>query len=185
MVYNRNRQSRKEIKRGGGAPHCSHHCSGISPLQCDGQTLPQVGERLGSPVTCLRRQPSSLKNMKVSGPKVPAVSMAISVKCWLRAIYFSCLLRSPRAATAPASLVALGRWERANVSGQVVSHTRSLPLFQGTSVTPSGRLPSEQERPVSCCTSVQMGKHPQLLVTVLLKVSCFLHDITRGTVRPS
>ena len=43
------RQSRKEIKRGGGAPQCSHHCSGISPLHCDGQALPQVGEGLGFP----------------------------------------------------------------------------------------------------------------------------------------
>ena len=38
--------------------------------------------------------------------------------------------------------------EGANVSGQVACHTRSLPLLQGTSVTPSGRLPSERERPV-------------------------------------
>ena len=34
-------------QRWGGAPHCSHHCSGISPLDSDGQALPQVGERLG------------------------------------------------------------------------------------------------------------------------------------------
>ena len=103
-----------------------------------------------SPVTCLRRLPRSLKNEKVSGPKGPAVSMATGVKMWhwLRAAYFSCLLRSAWAATAPASLVALGRWAGAKVSGQVASHTRSLPLFQGTSVTPSGRLPSERERPV-------------------------------------
>ena len=74
---------------------------------------------------------------------------------WLRAVYFSCLLRSARAATAPASLVALGRWEGEIVSGQVASHTRSLPFFQGTSVTPSGRLPLEQERPVG---SSQEGK---------------------------
>ena len=43
------RQSRKENKRGGGALQCSHHCSGISPLHCDGQALPQVGEGLGFP----------------------------------------------------------------------------------------------------------------------------------------
>ena len=36
-------------EKGGGAPHCSHHCSGISPLHCDEQALPQVGERLGFP----------------------------------------------------------------------------------------------------------------------------------------
>ena len=60
--------------------------------------------------------------------------MATGVKmwCWLRAAYFSCLFCSARASTAPASLVALGRWEGANVSGQVASHTRSLPLLQRT-----------------------------------------------------
>ena len=44
---------------------------------------------LASPATCLRRQPSSLKNAKVSGPKGPAVSMATGVKLWhwLRAAY--------------------------------------------------------------------------------------------------
>ena len=36
-------------QRGGGAPHCFHHCSGISQLHCDGKVLPQVGERLGFP----------------------------------------------------------------------------------------------------------------------------------------
>ena len=40
----RERQSRREIKREGDAPHCSHHCSGVSPLHCDIQALPQVGE---------------------------------------------------------------------------------------------------------------------------------------------
>ena len=49
MPLEEKRQSRKEIKRGGGAPQCSHHCSGISPLHCDRQALPQVGEGLGFP----------------------------------------------------------------------------------------------------------------------------------------
>ena len=48
MLPEEKRQSRKEIKRGGGAPQCSHHGSGISPLHCDGQALPQV-EELGFP----------------------------------------------------------------------------------------------------------------------------------------
>ena len=34
------------------------------------------------------------------------------------------------------------------MSGQVASHTRSLPLFHGTTVIPSGRLPSERKTPV-------------------------------------
>ena len=35
----------------------------------------------------------------------------------------------------------------------------------------------------SCCTYVQIGKNLQLPVAVLLKVSHFLDDVTRGTVR--
>ena len=64
-------------------------------------------------------------------------------------VYTSCLLRVAGAATAPASLVALDRWEGANVSVQVASHTRSLPFFQGISMILSGQLPSELKRPVA------------------------------------
>ena len=56
---------------------------------------------------------------------------------WLRAAYYACLLCSARAATAPASLVALGRWEGANVSGQLASHTRkptTPPGYQHDSI---------------------------------------------------
>ena len=35
----------------------------------------------------------------------------------------------------------------------------------------------------SCYTYVQIGKNPQLPVTVPLKVSHFCDDVTRGTVR--
>ena len=72
---------------------------------------------LASPMICVRRQSSSLKNKKVSGSNGPFVSMATDVKLWhwLRATYLSCLLRSARAASAPtpapASLVTLGRWK--------------------------------------------------------------------------
>ena len=107
---------------------------------------------MASPVPCLRRQPTSYKNEKVSGPKGPDVSIAtctgVKVWLWSRAEYVSCLFRSARAATAPAFLTALGRWEGTNVSRQVVSHTRSLPFPQGTSMTPLGHLPLEWKRPV-------------------------------------
>ena len=46
---NEGRQSGKYINAGGGAPHCSHHCSGISLLDSDRQALLQVGDRLGFP----------------------------------------------------------------------------------------------------------------------------------------
>ena len=43
------RESEKEIKRGGGVSHFSHHWSGISLLHCSKQSLPQVGEWLSFP----------------------------------------------------------------------------------------------------------------------------------------
>ena len=61
------RQSRKEIKMEGDAHHCCHHCSGISLLHCDRRHSRRQENDLASPVTCLRRQPSSLKNMKSLG----------------------------------------------------------------------------------------------------------------------
>ena len=66
-----------------------------------------------------------------------AVSMASGVKVrhWSRAEYFSHLHHLARAATAPASLVTLARWEGENVSGQVAFHSRSLLLFQTRKMT--------------------------------------------------
>ena len=86
MLKKKERQSGKEINAGGGAPHCSHHCSGISLLDSNGQALLQVGERLGFPGDLFEMATRSLKNKKVSGPKGPAVSMATGVKIWHKAI---------------------------------------------------------------------------------------------------
>ena len=105
------RESEKEIKRGGGDPifpitAAAFHCCTATNKRCC-----RLENDLASPMTHLRRQSSSLKNEKVSGSKGPSVSMATSVKLWhwLRAVYLSCLLRSARTAPTPASLVALGR----------------------------------------------------------------------------
>ena len=57
--------------------------------------------------------------------------------------YLDFFFSSAAAATTPAWLVALAKKDGAKVSEQVVSHTRILPLFQGTVVTPSGCLPPE------------------------------------------
>ena len=112
------RESEKEIKRGGGVSHFSHHCSGISLLHCGKQSLPQVGEWLSFPDDlCETAIQFPQKQESISGSNGPFVSMATGVKLWhwLRATYLSCLLRSARAASAPApapaSLVTLGRWE--------------------------------------------------------------------------
>ena len=53
------------------------------------------------------------------------------------------------AATFPATLVPWHMYTRMQkASGQMASHTRSWPHFQGTKVMPSGHFPSDQERPV-------------------------------------
>ena len=142
-------QSRKE-KRGGGAPQCSHHCSGISPLHCDGQALPQVGEGLGFPgglfetATQFSQERESLwskRACRLDGHRCEDVVLVEG--CVL-------FLLVPLSQGCHCACLSGGTWlvGGANVSGHVASHTRSLPLLQGTRVTPSGRLPSERERPV-------------------------------------
>ena len=61
--------------------------------------------------------------------------------------YLVFLSHSAKAATAPASDVACISYDVANVSGHVTSQTSERPDFQGAIVTPSGRLPSECDRP--------------------------------------
>ena len=64
-----------------------------------------------------------------------------------RQMYLAFFLSSAKAATAPASLLALEVYEGAKVSGLVASYTKSQPFFHGTMVTPSGRFPSDRWRP--------------------------------------
>ena len=102
-----------------------------------------------SPVTCRRWLLSSLINDAVSGPSTPVVSMTTGTKRWLRdkLEYLVFLRCSAAATTAPAFLVASARYDWAEVSGQVASHTKSLSLFYGTIVMTSGRFPSERQIP--------------------------------------
>ena len=55
----------------------------------------------------------------LTGRNLPVVSMApgVKVRLWSRAEHFSHSHHLARAATAPASLVTLARWEGENVSG--------------------------------------------------------------------
>ena len=57
---------------------------------------------------------------------------------WIKAGILRLFLSSAEAVTAPASLAALDRYEGANVSGKVASHTNNLPRLHGTTVMPSG-----------------------------------------------
>lgn len=126
-----NNKLHEEIKRGGSAPHSSHHHSHISPLYCNQQALLLVVEWLCFPSGTLEAQ--ILQEWEHSGPKGPAVSMATGAMVWhwLRAEYFPSLLRTARAATAPALLVAHGRWLGAKVLGQVPFHTKGSATSPG------------------------------------------------------
>ena len=64
------------------------------------------------------------------------------------AAYLVCLRSAARSAAAPGVMDVRALWEAANVSGQVTSHVRHLPTLQGASVIPSGRLPSDLNRPI-------------------------------------
>ena len=59
----------------------------------------------------------------------------------------SCFLRSASDATTPASEAANVICDGTKVSGQVASHTNAFPSLQGTTIAPSGLLPSQQNRP--------------------------------------
>ena len=69
MSPKKERQSGKEIKAGGGAPHCSHQYNGISSLDCNRQALPQVGERLGFPGDLFEMATQFSQERESLGPK--------------------------------------------------------------------------------------------------------------------
>jgi len=81
--------------------------------------------------------------------QVPAVSMATGIKMWLltSCLYLASLLEAALSAAAPAVVAVSARCESAYVSGTVTSHANGLPFAHGSSVTPSGRLPSSRLRP--------------------------------------
>ena len=105
---------------------------------------------LGSPETFLIRSPISHKKDVPSSLIGPRVSIATGTnsRVALMAAYLVCLRSAARSAAVPGVTDVRARWEAANVSGQVTSHVRHLPTFQGTSVIPSGLLPSDLKRPI-------------------------------------
>ena len=56
-------------------------------------------------------------------------------------------IRSAWLAISPAPVAANDMLEGAKVSWQVTSHTKDQPFFQGMMGRPSGRLPSDRQRP--------------------------------------
>ena len=105
---------------------------------------------LGSPETPFIRSPISHKKEVPSSLIGPRVSMTTGTKSWvaLMAAYFVCLRSAARLAAAPGVTDVRARWEAANVSGQVTTQVGYLPTLQGTSVIPSGHLPSDLNRPI-------------------------------------
>ena len=102
---------------------------------------------LVSSVTAVIRRPSSCTNSTAWLFQVPAVSMATRTKMWLLAscLYLASLLE---AALSVAVVAVSARCESAYVSGTVTSHDNGLSFAHGSSVTPSGRLPSSRSDPV-------------------------------------
>ena len=79
---------------------------------------------------------------------IPNVFTASGTKQYwsLDAVYFARLRSSASTATVQAAMNARCRWLMARVSGHVKYHTKHLPCDHGTSVKPSGRLPSFRDR---------------------------------------
>jgi len=75
--------------------------------------------------------------------------MAIGSKMYRpsRAAYFSSLQEATSSAAAPDSRTATMMYESANGQVIVTSQHNTLPLDNGTSVRPSGHLPSDLNRP--------------------------------------
>src|ERR1700743_3319986 len=101
---------------------------------------------LRSPVSLARRPPISAHRDSADGPHTPNVSIAMGAKIKspdkASSAYLLFLRASALIAAAPAASELCLRCDGSKVSGQVKSHTRYLPLDQGSRVAPSGVLPS-------------------------------------------
>jgi hypothetical protein len=104
---------------------------------------------MGSSVTSLILDPRAWMNSMAAVHHAPPVSMAIGTKWWVEVneLYFVFLLVAADSAAAPAAHDVWLRWDAAYVSGTVTSQTRGFPCDHGRSVTPSGRFPSERDKP--------------------------------------
>jgi len=67
--------------------------------------------------------------------------------------YFTSLWEAASSATAPASRAAAEMYESANGQMTVTSQQSALPFCQGMRESPSGRFPSEQDKPVGSLTT--------------------------------
>ena len=88
-------------------------------------------------------RPSSRTSSNPFSPHAPDVSIAIGTKSIPagKSEYLVIFFSSAIFAAEPAEILEAWMCEIAKVSGQVASHARHRPFFQGTVVTPSGRFP--------------------------------------------
>src|ERR1051325_4296750 len=102
-----------------------------------------------SPDTAAMRLPRSLKKPRALAFIGPRVSHETGMKrCeFVNPMYFASFLSAAMSAAPPAVVEVVGRCETASVSAMVTSHIRLLLPCQGISVRPSGRLPSDLDRP--------------------------------------
>ena len=95
-------------------------------------------------------RPSSFNRPSVFGPNAPMDFRAAGENICPagRPWHFSLPRVYAAAATIPGFWVAKALYDSAKVSTHVVSQTINRPDVQGTSVTPSGLLPSDLKRPI-------------------------------------
>ena len=107
-----------------------------------------------SPVRAVSRRPRSFTSPAAAGPKAPEVSTAKGTKIYLsqRAAYFARFRSSAVLAALPGFRADWSTAVAENVSEQVASQTRLMPLLKGNSVMPSGRRPSPLSRPAGSNT---------------------------------
>ena len=95
-------------------------------------------------------RPNPDRNSVAASQMMPSVSTATGMKMWLAAMvaYFADFLTAVASEALPASNEVLLMYVAARVSTTVTSHVRHRPDCHGTSVSPSGLLPSVQSRPI-------------------------------------
>ena len=132
---------------------CSRRRSGfLGPMQHQLFGLPPTVSEEVPELVLSRGQLEAVayhKNHRVSGPQAPddSIAMGVNEQAESRHPYLS-FFRSP-----PKQPLLQLRWSHfvgrnsgADMSGLVASQTKCFPLLHGTTVTPSGRLPSAHSR---------------------------------------
>src|SRR6218665_1029967 len=111
---------------------CTPECDGIVALETDEM-----------------RRSNSERNSAPSAFTGPRVSKAMCTNTWVAGnnAYLAVLRTAACSAAEPAEIAVCDKYDAAQVWTTVASQAMYLPADQGTSVAPSGRLPSVRRRP--------------------------------------